>query len=68
MALFALGKLLRCTFEDDGTTLRSRLGTKVDNVVGTLDDLHIVLHDDHSMTRHNQGIKGLQKAIYIVYM
>ena len=66
MALFALGKIRRCALKDDCTAIYARLRAEVDNVVGALDNLHIVLHDDYCMSCRNQGIKGLQKAVNVV--
>ena len=66
VALFALGKFRWCAFEDDPAALSAGLGAEVDNMVGALDNLHIVLHDYHRMTRCNQRIKGLEKAVDVV--
>ena len=66
MALFTLGKLIRCALEDDCSTLTTRFGAEVNNVVGALDNLHIVLHDNYRMTGSNQRIKRLEKAVNVV--
>ena len=68
MALVALGKFLRCSLKDDVATAIASLYAEVYNVVGTLYNLHIMLHNHYRMSRHYQGIEGLQEAIYVVYM
>ena len=68
VALFALGKFLWCTLKDDSSACNARLGAEVDNVVGALDNLHIMLYDYNRMTSSNQRIKRLEKAIDIVYV
>ena len=66
VALFALGEFLWCALKDDRSARCTRLGTEVDNVVGTLDNLHIVLHYNHRMPRRNERIKRLQQAVDVV--
>ena len=66
MAIFALGKFRRSALKDDCSTLRASLGAEIDNMVSALDNLHIVLHNNHRMASSNQCVKGLEEAIYIV--
>ena len=68
MALFALGKFLWCAFEDDVSALCASLGAEVDDVVGTLYDLHIMLHNHNGVPCLNQRIKGLEQAVDVVNM
>ena len=61
-------KFLWGALEDDCTARGASFRAEVDDVVGTLDNLHIVLHNYYRMPCCNQRIKRLQKAIYIVDM
>ena len=40
--------------------------TKVDNMVGTLDDLHVMLNDEDGVTTFDEGVEGLQQPLDIV--
>ena len=66
MALLALGELARRSFEYNCATRSAGLGAEVDDVVGTLDYLHIMLHDYHRMTCCYQGVEGLQQTIDVM--
>ena len=68
MALGALLQILWSTFEDHLTAHAACLGTEVDNPVGTLYHIHIVLHDNDSVTVGNQGIERLEQTLYVVEM
>ena len=66
MALGALLQILWSTFEDHLTARASCLGTEVDNPVGTLYHIHIVLHYYDSVAVGNQGIERLEQTLYVV--
>ena len=66
MALVALLQILWSTLEDHLTARAACLGTKVDNPVGTLYYIHIVLHDNYSVAVGNQGIERLEQTLYVV--
>jgi len=68
VALFALCEFRRGALEDDISAICARFGSEVDDVVGTLDNLHIMLHNHYRMPRLNQCVKRPQKAVYIVDM
>ena len=68
VALLALGKFLRGALEDDISAICASFGTEVNDVVGALDNLHIMLHNHYRMPRSNQCVKRPQKAVYVVYM
>ena len=66
VALFALLQLLRRALKNDVATLISSLWAEVDNPIGTLDDLHIMLYDNYRMTVGYQRIEGPEQAVYVV--
>ena len=69
MALVTLiEQLVGRTLEDYPATLIARLGTEVDNVVGTLDNLHIVFDNNDRMAIGNQHIEGVEQAVDVVEM
>lgn len=59
---------LGCALTDDRTTFIAAFGTKVDDVVGAFDDVHIVLNDDDAMASTDKGIEGCEKALDVVEM
>ena len=68
MAAFALLQLAWRTLKDYLSALVASLLAEVDNPVGTLYNLHIVLYNDNGMSVGYQRVKGFQKTVYIVEM
>ena len=55
----ALDDFLWCAGADDVTAFLATLGADVDDMVGTLDDIHVVLNDENRVTALYEGIKGM---------
>ncbi len=55
-ALFAGGKLFGRAGCDDGSALVAAAGAKVDDVVGGLDHIQVVLNDDQRVARVGQAM------------
>ena len=68
VALFVFGDIGRSTFGNHPATLFSTLGTEVDNVVGNLDDIEVVLDDDNRIALVYQLVKYFDKAADILEM
>ena len=68
MAFLALCNLLRSAFSDDGATTSTSLGSEVYDVVGTLDDIHIVLHDQNGVATGDETVEGSKEMTDVVEM
>ena len=44
------------------------VGTHVDDMVGTLDDLKVVLDDDYGVSARDEGVEGLKEFLDVVEM
>ena len=64
--LCARGDLLRCAFGDDVATRLTTLRAHIDDPVGSLDDLKVVLDDDHRVSLINEGLQSIQQGTDIV--
>ena len=79
----SLQTMLRVIAEDDPTHLRivpdgiygpettaavSTFRSHIDNVVGTLYNVHIVFDDNNGMTSFDKLVKRFQKRVYIMKM
>ena len=64
----ALDDLLWSAGADDVTTFLTTFGTNVDDVVGTLDDIHVVLDDKDGVTTLNESVEGMQQTLDVVEM
>ena len=60
--MLASGYFLGSAFGNDGAATGSSLGTEVDDVVGTLDDIHIVFHHQYRMSESEQAVEGGKKV------
>ena len=58
--------LLRRARADDGAAAVAPLGTQVDQVVGALDDVQIVLDDHHGVAAVHQPLEHLQQLAHVV--
>jgi hypothetical protein len=50
------------------TAFLASLGTNVDDMVGTLDYIHVVLNDKNGMTTLYEGIESVQETLDVVEM
>ena len=64
----ALDDFLWCAGADDVTAFLASFRTNVDDVVGTLDDIHVVLNDENRVTTLNEGVEGMQQTLNVVEM
>ena len=60
--------LFRCACHHHITACLSAFGAEVDDVVGTLDDVHVVFDDDEGVATGNQGIEGIEEFLDVVEM
>ena len=68
VALFVFGNLGRGAFGDYPAALLATLGAEVDDVVGNLDNIEVVLDDDNCISLVNQLVKHLDKTADILEM
>ena len=64
--LSARGDFLGCAFGDDVATRLTTLGAHIDDPVGSLDDLKVVLDDDHRVPLIDEGLQSIQQGTDIV--
>ena len=64
--LCARGDLLGCAFGDDVATRLTSLRAHIDDPVGSLDDLKVVLDDDHRVSLIDEGLQSIQQGTNIV--
>jgi len=57
----AAGHILRCAFHQDSPAPAPTLRPQVDDVVGCLDDIEMVLDDDHRVTGSDQPMEAVQQ-------
>ena len=55
----AFSHLFGCALCHDGSALSATFGSEVDDVVGTFNDVEVVLNDNHSVPLFHQHIKEL---------
>ena len=58
--------LLRGAGDNDGAAAVAPLRAKVDEVVGALDDVQIVLNDHHGVPRVHQPLEDLQQLAHVI--
>ena len=58
--------LLRRTGDHNGAAAVAPLRAKVDEVVGALDDVQIVLDDEHGVARVDKALQNLKELFHIV--
>ena len=61
----APGDFLRRAGTDDLAAAASAFGSQVDKVVGSLDDVQIVLNDEHRVTHLHQPLEHFYQAVYV---
>ena len=66
MALLAMLQFAWCALEYNLATTIARLGTEVDDPVGTFYDVHIVLDDYHRVTALDQRVECREQLIDVV--
>ena len=60
--------LLRRTARDHFTATVAAFGPEIDDVVGALDDIHVVLDHDHRVTQVRQPSQHIKKHVDILEM
>ena len=66
--IFQAGYLLRCTGEHDFTSASSSLPAQVDNVIGHLYYIHIMLYHHYRIASLNKAVKNLQQDLHVIKM
>ncbi len=66
--MLAFGNLFRSAAGKEIAACIAAFWTEVDDVVGTLDDLEVMLDDNDSVTARNKRIEGSKKLLDIVEM
>ena len=66
--LGAGGNLLWCSCANHFTTTVATFRSHVDDVVGTLNNIHVMFDDEDGMATFYEGVKGLQQTINVVEM
>lgn len=61
MAIATLSQLFRCPFSHDEAASASPFWSQVDDPIGTLDDVQVVLHDQYRMSFFNETVEGGQE-------
>ena len=51
---------LRCTTGDDGAAALPAFGAHVDDMVGALDNLKIMLNDNHTVATRYEALENLE--------
>ena len=62
---FTCCHLFRCACTYKVTTTVTTVGTKVYDIVGTLDDVKVVFNDDNSIATVNKGFQNIDNLFYI---
>ena len=68
MASLALLQIFGCALKYYLTTLVAGFGPKVDNPIGTLYHLHVMLHNYYGVAIGYQRIECLKQTVYIMEM
>ena len=68
MAFGNLSDLFRRTFRNDRSALRAAFGTKVDQVVGSLDHDEVMFDHEHRVAQVDQALEHFQERTHIVEM
>src|SRR3989344_1139357 len=63
-----LGHLFRCALGDHLAAVQPTLGTEVYDVVRALDDIEVVLNDDHCVAAAHELLENLDKLAHILVM
>ena len=66
VAFLAFCHFLRSTTGKKASTCIAAFGTEVDDMVGTLDDLEVVLNDDNCMTTTDESVEGCKQLLDVV--
>ena len=66
VALFTLGHLLGRSLGDNHAARIAAFRTKVDQPVGALDDIEVVLDDHQRVTRIRQTVQDRDEAVHII--
>ena len=66
MTFFNASNLFRSTLRHDGTTTHTAFGPEIDNPIGRLDDIEIVLDHEHGIATINQFVQHIQEDAHIL--
>src|SRR5665647_517045 len=66
VAFLDQGDLLRCPLGDHPATAVAALGTQVDNPVGVLDDVQVVLDDDDGVALVDQALEHPEQLVDVI--
>lgn len=62
----ALGNIFWSPLGDDGSTAIAAFRTEIDDMIGALDDIQVMLDDDDRVASFDQFIQYAQEFFYIV--
>src|SRR5947209_12055880 len=62
------GNFFRSSTCDDASAVRASFGSKVDQKVGALNDVQVVLDDDYSIAEANQPLQHVEQLAHISEM
>ena len=62
VALGAARAIFRCAGKDDAAARVAALRTEIDDMIGHLDDVQVVLNDEHRVARVGQTIENIDQA------
>ena len=68
MAFLNQGNLLGCPLGNQAATAVAALGAKVDNPVGVLDDVEVVLDDDDRVALVDQALEHSEQLVDVIEM
>src|SRR3974377_2215297 len=66
--LFGARDLFRGTLRDDAAPALPAFGTEVDNPVGLLDDVQMVLDDEHGVAQIDEALENVEQLAHVVEM
>src|SRR6476661_1044355 len=66
VAFTDLGHIFGWTFGDDATTSCAAFGAEVDDPVGGLDDIEVMLDDHHRVSRIDQPVENFEELANVV--
>ena len=68
IACSASGYFFRSTYRYNVSTFISTFRAEVNHIIGTFDNIHIMLDDYDAMSTADQGVKSIQKFTDVVEM
>ena len=68
VAIFVLDYFLGCAGTYEVATFVTAFWSEVDDVVGTFDDIHVMLDDEDGVASFNECIEGIEESFDVVEM